>query len=99
MKIINDTIFKSITVTAHEWMPMKEVKESELAKYLLAMKCEGWSIVGIEQSNTSVCLSQFVFPVKSIMLLGREKEGIPSDLMHLLDHVVEIPQLGVIRYT
>lgn len=30
-------------------------------------------------------------------LLGREKEGIPADLLGLLHTTVEIPQLGLIR--
>jgi tRNA G18 (ribose-2'-O)-methylase SpoU len=28
---------------------------------------------------------------------GREKQGIPPELIHLLDACIEIPQLGVIR--
>lgn len=31
------------------------------------------------------------------MVLGREKEGIPADIIHMLDACIEIPQLGVVR--
>lgn len=31
------------------------------------------------------------------MVLGREKEGIPVDIIHMLDACIEIPQLGVVR--
>jgi len=32
-----------------------------------------------------------------VLLLGREKEGIPVELIHLLDECIEIPQFGVTR--
>lgn len=32
-----------------------------------------------------------------VLVLGREKEGIPVDIIHILDACVEIPQLGVVR--
>jgi tRNA G18 (ribose-2'-O)-methylase SpoU len=32
-----------------------------------------------------------------VLVLGREKEGIPVNLIQVLDACMEIPQLGVIR--
>lgn len=95
--IKDDPIFKSISVTAHLHLPIKEVPEIYLGDYLKEMKGEGFSILGIEQSDKSVGLGDFVFPEKSVLVLGKEREGIPADLMCLLDCVIEIPQLGVIR--
>lgn len=37
------------------------------------------------------------FTCLQVLVLGREKEGIPVDIIHVLDGCVEIPQLGVIR--
>ena len=34
---------------------------------------------------------------KVILLLGKEKEGIPQEYLGILDLCVEIPQFGVIR--
>lgn len=42
-------------------------------------------------------MQAFAFPEKTILVLGREKEGVPVNLLRLLHHAVEIPQLGVIR--
>lgn len=39
----------------------------------------------------------FEWPEKTVLLLGREKEGIPADLLARLQATVEIPQLGLIR--
>ena len=32
-----------------------------------------------------------------MLVLGREREGIPAGILALLDATVEIPQLGIIR--
>ncbi|CAB4279400.1 unnamed protein product [Prunus armeniaca] len=32
-----------------------------------------------------------------VLVLGREKEGVPVDIIHVLDACLEIPQLGVVR--
>lgn len=37
------------------------------------------------------------FPEKTALVLGREREGIPPDILEVLDATVEIPQYGVIR--
>ena len=36
-------------------------------------------------------------PARTVLLLGREKEGIPVELLRVVDRCVEIPQLGVVR--
>lgn len=77
---------------------MEEIPELNLTSYLTQIKNEGYSVVGVEQSDKSVSLGDFKFPKKSVLVLGREREGIPAELMRLLDYVIEIPQYGVIRY-
>jgi len=44
-----------------------------------------------------LCLSDFQFPLKTVLLLGKEKEGVPVYLLQAVDTCVEIPQLGIIR--
>lgn len=39
----------------------------------------------------------FTFPEKTALLLGNEKEGLPVELLRLVDSCVEIPQSGLIR--
>ncbi len=34
----------------------------------------------------------FEFPRRTVLVLGREREGIPADILALLHHTVEIPQ-------
>ncbi|XP_053399349.1 probable methyltransferase TARBP1 [Mercenaria mercenaria] len=93
----DDKAFQGLSVTAHKWIPITEVHETKLADYLQQKKQEGYTLVGVEQTANSVCLTEYTFPEKTLLLLGNEKEGIPVELISLLDVCVEIPQQGVIR--
>lgn len=95
--VIEDVQFKSLSVSAAKWMNLEEVRMSELKSYLESMRHEGYTLVGVEQTTNSVKLTRYQFPQKSLLLLGNEKEGIPVELIQMLDACVEIPQVGVIR--
>ncbi|KAJ3209544.1 Tar (HIV-1) RNA binding protein 1 [Dinochytrium kinnereticum] len=97
IKVKDDPTFQSTSVTADKWMPFLEVREPDLVSYLLRKKEEGYSILGIEQATTSVSLEKFEFPKQSVLVLGKEREGIPAHIMPVLDYILEIPQLGIIR--
>ena len=84
-------------MTAHQWIDIEEIKIENLKNYLETMKSQNYTIVGIEQTSESCKLNEFKFPKKSVILLGNEKEGIPVELIQLLDVCVEIPQTGLIR--
>ena len=89
--------FVGTSVTAHQWIDIEEIKIENLKNYLETMKSQNYTIVGIEQTSESCKLNEFKFPKKSVILLGNEKEGIPVDLIQLLNVCVEIPQTGLIR--
>lgn len=95
--IIKDKQFQLISVTAEKWVPIIEVPVDSIKTYLEKKKRQGFSILGLEQTANSVPLDQYVFPKKMVLVLGREKEGIPVDIIHILDACVEIPQFGVVR--
>ncbi|KAJ2995331.1 Tar (HIV-1) RNA binding protein 1 [Globomyces sp. JEL0801] len=97
LNIKTDPQFFSTCVSAERWMPMKQVQEIELEQYLMEMKTLGYSLIGLEQATRSVPLDTFKFPKKSLILLGKEREGIPTHLLPMMDYIVEIPQFGVIR--
>jgi tRNA G18 (ribose-2'-O)-methylase SpoU len=84
-------------VTAEKWVPIMEVPVNSLKLFLEKKKREGFSILGLEQTANSVSLDKYQFPKKTVLVLGREKEGIPVDIIHILDACIEIPQLGVVR--
>eukprot|EP01133_Synstelium_polycarpum_P001010 gene1010-1147_t len=96
-KVINDPMFTQISVTAEKWVPMIEVEEPDLKQYLISKREEGYTLLGLEQTSTSAKLESFKFPAKAVLLLGKEKEGIPTEYINLLDQCIEIPQFGIIR--
>ncbi|KAL2548020.1 tRNA/rRNA methyltransferase (SpoU) family protein [Forsythia ovata] len=95
--ILKDKQFQLISVTAEKWVPVMEVPERSMKFFLEKKKKEGFALFGLEQTANSVPLDRCVFPTKTVLVLGREKEGIPVEIIHMLDSCVEIPQLGVVR--
>ena len=89
--------FKSISASAEGWIDLEEVKEGDLLGWLHQKKSEGYSIVGLEQTASSKCLTRMKFNEKTVLLLGKEKEGIPIEFLSAVDQCIEIPQLGIIR--
>lgn len=76
---------------------MIEVPQTEVAQFMQAKKEEGYVLCGLEQTTTSATLGEFEFPERCVLLLGKEREGIPANLLQLLDQTIEIPQYGITR--
>jgi len=55
----DDPLFQSLSVTAHKWMPIEEVKRWHLESYLSRMKAKGYVLVGTEQTEQSLRLSEY----------------------------------------
>jgi tRNA guanosine-2'-O-methyltransferase len=95
--VMNDDLFKSIAVTAEQWLPIREVPPAFMKVYLHQKQLEGYLLVGLEQSTNSTHLQHFTFPPKVVLVPGDEKRGIPTDVLRMLDYCVEIPQFGLVR--
>ena len=95
--VLQDKEFSAVSVTSEQWLPLTECPPHKLASYLLERKREGFRIVAVEQTSESRSMLEYVFPVKTVVLLGREKEGVPVELLNIVDDCVEIPQSGLIR--
>lgn len=61
---------------------------------LQSLKDQGYTIIGLEQSQNSVMLPNYQPPAKIALLLGEEVEGITSDLIAQCNDVIEIPMVG-----
>lgn len=97
MSVVKSSDFLNIAVSSSQWLPIVEVKEQNLKEYLWMKKREGYRVIGVEQTDSSQSLESFKFPKKSILLLGREKQGLPVEYLNIVDDCVEVPQRGVIR--
>ena len=97
MAVTRTEEFKGIAVSCSAWLPMSEVPESRLLQFLKDCRQRGYAIVGLEQSSGSRPLGHCPLPDRCVLLLGREREGIPVQLLAEVDICLEIPQYGVIR--
>ncbi|KAJ8730532.1 hypothetical protein PYW08_001945 [Mythimna loreyi] len=98
LRHLQDKQFQGLSVSAEKWINVEEVRPGRpLKEYLMGKKEEGYVVVAAEQTSTSSKLQGFKFPKKTLLLLGHEKEGVPCDLLPLMDHCVEIPQQGYVR--
>lgn len=62
-----------------------------------AAPCCRYSLLGLEQTAESAPLPGFAFPARTVLVLGREREGLPAQVLAALDGTVEIPQTGLLR--
>ncbi|XP_043111983.1 probable methyltransferase TARBP1 isoform X1 [Puntigrus tetrazona] len=97
LRHVSDKQFQALSVSSELWLPMLEVKPAELSDFLQLKKREGYWVIGVEQTSNSQSLQDYMFPERSLLLLGNEREGIPANLLQLVDVCVEIPQHGVTR--
>ena len=49
-----------------------QVKPVHLGDYLLAMRSNGYTVVGVEQTAHSKIITSYQFPYKTVLLLGYE---------------------------
>jgi tRNA guanosine-2'-O-methyltransferase len=95
--VCDNKLFKQVSVTADKWVNIEECPPDALYDKLSELQSRGFALVGVEQTAQSTSLEAYTFPERTVLLLGREKTGIPSRFIHMLDACVEIPQLGIIR--
>lgn len=97
LSVARDPSFAAVSVTAEQWLPLEQVPPALLLPWLERRAAEGYTLVGLEQTAESVALPDYRWPARAVLVLGREKEGMPQEVLSLLDVAVEIPQLGIIR--
>lgn len=95
--LLNSTDFQAVCMTADRWLDIIEVRPDQVTDYLNRMRTDGFRIVAIEQSSSSVTLSRYRFHPNTVLVLGNERAGVPADVLHLVDDCVEIPQFGMVR--
>ena len=59
-----------------------------------ALARDGYEIVALEQSPTSINLRDYHAPQKLALLLGEEVHGIPNELLKQCPTILEIPMVG-----
>jgi len=82
---IHKTALDAETLVPFEYLenpPLKELKQ------------QGYTLIGLEQSDQSVMLPNYASPAKIALLIGEEVHGIEQSLLDQCQDVIEIPMVG-----
>jgi tRNA G18 (ribose-2'-O)-methylase SpoU len=77
---------------AEQFIPWEVV--SDISALIKKLQAEGVVVVAVEQSANSVSLPDFKVPESVAYIMGSETEGVPEDVLQMVDTVLEIPMLG-----
>ncbi len=66
-----------------------------LVPVLKRWKAGGYRVVGLEQTTHSVCLFNYRYRERTLLVVGNERTGLDQTVLDVLDDVVEIPVYGL----
>lgn len=94
-----DRGFLSTSVSSESHISILQTRPTELRSYLTVKRLEGFTILGVEQTESSIELGAegSKLPNKIVVVMGAERTGIPADTLIECDVCVEIKQWGVTR--
>ncbi|KAM3422974.1 hypothetical protein BST61_g453 [Cercospora zeina] len=99
-RVTSNKDFTSTAVSSHYHLSINALAPAEMQNFLARKRREeGYSVVGIEQTDRSVMLgsNECVLAEKCLVVMGSEREGIPALILSECDVLVEIPQVGITR--
>ncbi len=69
---------------------------SEITAAIFSLKKDGFTVLGIEQTDKSILLQDISIEsdVKYALVFGNEVDGVSESALPMLDNCVEIPQFG-----
>lgn len=99
LSVLTNRDFESVAVSSHTYLDVEALKPADMTAFFARKRLEGYSIVGIEQTDRSIVLGDDTarLPRKTILVLGAERDGLPASVIAECDHLVEIPQRGYTR--
>ena len=68
--------------------------EPDVFAAIESLRADGWQIAALEQTETSRQLHEFKPTHKTVVLLGREVEGVEPEVLSACDVSLEIPMFG-----
>ncbi len=80
-----------------DWVPVGDsANESvkEVLQLIKTLKKDGFTIVSVEQSVSSISIYDFSSPAKVVYIFGSETKGVNKELLNASDFILEIPMAG-----
>jgi len=90
--ITKSRIKSSVAKHADKWLKIEYLAAPELINRLIQKR---YKLVATVLNPDSQKLSNFTFPKKTALLLGRETSGLPKELIDRADYKVYIPMNGL----
>ncbi|HEY9627797.1 MAG TPA: RNA methyltransferase [Coleofasciculaceae cyanobacterium] len=89
--------FRNLAASAHHWQPLIACAPDALPEWLRQQQQLGYSLIALDANPAALPLTQFVFPQKTVLVLGQELTGIPASLLEICDRTLSIPQAGMVE--
>ncbi|MEM9264179.1 MAG: RNA methyltransferase [Cyanobacteria bacterium P01_F01_bin.13] len=87
--------FRKVAASAQQWQPVDYCPPDRLQAWLSQQI--GYTRVALTVGAQTQTLANYVFAAKTLLLVGRELTGIPSDIEKLCDVALTIPQYGQVN--
>lgn len=58
LRVLKNPSFTKISTGAEQWLPIEELGDKQLLAWIRRVKGQGYTLVGVEQTNNSVCLTK-----------------------------------------
>lgn len=86
---------KSAATGAHHKTPLMRIKTTD--EFLDYCKRNNYSIVLVEIGKKSKNIFDYVYPKKTMLVVGNEGSGIPDRILSASEDIIRIPQYGEVE--
>lgn len=99
LKVLRQKDFTSVSVSSEGHLAIEELGEDDVVQYIAQRRLEGYTAIGVEQTDSSKMLGRpgWDMPERVVLVMGSEREGISADVLAAVDFCVEIKQSGQTR--
>ncbi len=95
--VANTAAFRGLAASAHHWQPMQTCAIAALPTWLEQHQQAGYALVALCADSEATPIHAFGYPQRSVLVLGQELTGIPSQLRSLCQQSIMIPQFGLVE--
>ncbi len=81
-----------IARNAVDWVDVQ--RKRTLVNWLEKARSQGFHIAALEQTDNSICLFDYQFRKKTVLVIGHERLGIKPEELAKVDDAIEIPVYG-----
>ncbi|MBD0336955.1 MAG: RNA methyltransferase [Cyanobacteria bacterium Co-bin13] len=83
LAIAQDWEFRKLAVSAQHWQPLEACSPAAVGQWIRSQQQLGYAVLALTPHAQACCLTEFAFPRKTALILGRELTGIPDEIMAL----------------